>query len=127
VRDTRRELTYEAVLASGRTAWSVGERVRVYRAQNGSGGVVTDPADETSAAACADARDYDVEHYSRVLRNTFAARLARAFAPADFAAVFADPDQLSLFTTSIEAIRPVLTLQGLGGPTAATHSVAAPS
>ena len=28
---TRRELPYEAMLASGRTTWSVGERVRVYR------------------------------------------------------------------------------------------------
>src|ERR1700730_3213011 len=31
VRDRRRELPYEAMLASGRTSWSVGERVRVYR------------------------------------------------------------------------------------------------
>ncbi|MEP7000361.1 MAG: DNA polymerase domain-containing protein, partial [bacterium] len=31
VRDTRRELSYEALLASGRTTWSVGDRVRVYR------------------------------------------------------------------------------------------------
>jgi hypothetical protein len=30
-RDTRRELPYEAMLASGRTAWSVGDRIRVYR------------------------------------------------------------------------------------------------
>ena len=32
-RDSRRELSYEAMLASGRTTWSVGERVRVYRTQ----------------------------------------------------------------------------------------------
>jgi DNA polymerase I len=43
-----------------------------------------------------------------VLRETFAARLARAFAPADFAAVFADPDQLELFAPSLAAIAPVL-------------------
>ena len=44
-----------------------------------------------------------------MLRDTFAARLARAFAPADFAAVFADPDQLDLFARPLAAIAPVLT------------------
>ena len=56
----------------------------------------------------ADPRDYDVDHYVRVLRDTFATRLARAFTPEDFAAVFADPDQLSLFAPPIAAMRPVL-------------------
>ena len=89
---SRRELTYEALLASGRTSWSVGERVRVYRTETGYGGLVADPDDEGGAAPTrADPRDYDVEHYVRVLRDTFAARLARAFTPDDFAAVFADP------------------------------------
>jgi len=45
VRESRRELTYEALLASGRTRWSLGERVRVYRTQSGSGNVVPDPDD----------------------------------------------------------------------------------
>jgi DNA polymerase, archaea type len=62
----------------------------------------------------ADRRDYDVEHYARVLRDTFAARLARAFAPHDFAEVFADADQLSLFAPSTAAMRPVLETRGLG-------------
>ena len=48
-------------------------------------------------------------HYSRLLLETFAARLARAFAPGDFAVVFADPDQLSLFTPPIESIHSILT------------------
>jgi hypothetical protein len=48
--------------------------------------------------------DYDVDHYARVLRDTYAARLARALAPA----VFADPDQFSLFAPSTAAMRPVL-------------------
>ena len=56
-----------------------------------------------------DPRDYDVEHYVRVLRETFAARLARAFRPQDFAAVFEDPDQLSLLPPSYESMRPILT------------------
>ena len=44
----RRELPYEAMLASGRTTWSVGERVRVYRTQGGEGGVVADADDEAT-------------------------------------------------------------------------------
>jgi DNA polymerase I len=104
-RAARRELAYEALLAGGRTAWRAGERVRVYRTQGGGAAVVPSPDDEAPGT---DRRDYDVEHYARVLRNTFAARLARALAPGDFAAVFADPDQLSLFAPPTAAMRPVL-------------------
>ena len=102
-RDSRRELSYEALLASGRTSWSLGDRVRVYRTRTGSG-VVPEGGD-----ANADVRDYDVGHYSRLLLETFAARLARAFTPGDFAVVFADPDQLSLFTPPIDSIHSILT------------------
>ena len=111
VRDTRRELTYEAMLASGRAKWSLGERVRVYRTTNGSGGVVPDPDDENvtpSAAASADRRDYDVNHYVRVLRDNFASRLDRAFRPEDFAVVFADPEQPSLFAPALSGITTLL-------------------
>src|SRR5690349_8914944 len=45
VRDTRRELPYEAMLASGRTTWSIGDRVRVYRTKAGSGGVIEEGDD----------------------------------------------------------------------------------
>jgi len=108
IRETRRELTYEAMLASGKTTWNIGERARVYRTRAG-GGVVGDPDDESISAPTADPRDYDADHYVRVLRDNFASRLARAFTPDDFAAVFADPDQLQLFAPPVGAIRPVLT------------------
>jgi DNA polymerase elongation subunit (family B) len=108
-RDTRRELPYEAMLASGRTSWSAGDRIRVYRTKSGSGGVIEEPEDGTVAIERADSRDYDVEHYARVLRETFAARLQRAFAPGDYEALFADPDQMSLFTPPLATIRTVLT------------------
>ena len=55
-----------------------------------------------------DSRDYDSEQYVRLLRETFAARLARASTPDDFAAVFADPDLLSLFSPSLATVRAVL-------------------
>jgi DNA polymerase I len=107
-REQRRELNYEAMLANGRPAWSMGDRARVYRTRFGTGGIVGDPEDEIAYDAI-DPRDYDIDHYVRVLRDTFAARLVRAFAPDDFAAVFADPDQLSLFTIPLATIRPILT------------------
>jgi len=100
-RGSRRELAYEAMLASGRTAWSVGDKVRVYRVNGGAAGVVEEEG--------VDRRDYDAEHYARLLRETYAARLARAFTPDDFAAVFADPGQMSLFGRSLATITTVLT------------------
>jgi DNA polymerase elongation subunit (family B) len=110
--ETRRELVYEAMVTSGRTEWRVGDRVRVYRTKSGAGGVIEEREDEVPGEG-ADRRDYDVNHYARVLRETFAARLARAFTEADYEAVFADPEQMSLFAPELETIRPVLTT-GLG-------------
>ncbi|MGN6105523.1 MAG: DNA polymerase domain-containing protein [Kofleriaceae bacterium] len=107
-RAQRRELPYEAVLASGRSAWSRDERVHVYRAHGGRAGLVS-PRDLEGEPPREDPRDYDVEHYVRVLRDTFAARLARALSPEDYAAVFADPDQPSLFAPSLVEARPILT------------------
>jgi DNA polymerase elongation subunit (family B) len=103
-RDSRRELPYEAMLASGRKSWNTGDRVRVYRTKSGTGGVIRDSED----AAEPDPRDYDVDHYLRLLRETFTIRLARAFAPADYDAVFADPEQMTLFARPMEAIRTIL-------------------
>jgi hypothetical protein len=100
-REQRRELAYEALLAAGRAHWSTGERVRVYRTQAGTGSLVPDEDDP-------DPRDYDVDYYVALLRNTFAARLARAFSSEDYGTVFADPVQLSLFVRSIDDVRPIL-------------------
>jgi hypothetical protein len=100
-RAARREHAYEAMLAAGRTDWRRGERVRVFRTRDGSAGLALDRPG-------ADARDYDVEHYLRVLRDQYATRLARAFAPADFAALFSDPGQESLFPAEYGRMRTVL-------------------
>src|SRR5207253_3015427 len=96
-RDVRRELPYEAMIAAGRLDWRRGDKVRWYRTSNGSAGLVSenDPAD---------ARAYDIDHYLRVLRDNYASRLARAFTPADFATLFAHPDQQSLFAAAYEEI-----------------------
>jgi hypothetical protein len=68
------------------------------------------------AADPADPRDYDIDHYLRVLRDTYAARLARALIPDDYAAIFADPDQPSLFARSLRDARPILTLVARSAP-----------
>ena len=105
-RSARREAAYEAMLASGRTQWEQGEQVRVYRATGGQPTLLpaTDEVESND-----DSRDYDATHYIRLLRETFAARLARAFTSEDFATLFDNPMQPSLFTSPIEAIHPVLT------------------
>lgn len=107
VRERRRELPYEAVLASGRTQWMARDHVRVYRAMGGRAGLLPDPEDGGTAS---DPRDYDADYYVRLLRETFAARLVRALTPEDFATVFADPQQLSLFSPSLARVQPVLTV-----------------
>lgn len=100
-RDRRKEAPYEALLAAGRESWRVGERIYVYRRKDGSYGLV-------EAGDLTGARDYDVEHYTKQLRETYAARMMRAFAPEDFAAVFAWPEQPSLFSPPVAEIRPIL-------------------
>lgn len=104
-RAMRRELTYEALLAAG-TEWSIGDRIRVYRKQNGTTGVVT----WDSNAPVPDPRDYDTDHYVKRLRGSYAERLSRAFTPKDFEAIFSSPDQFSLFGSDIEAIHPILSI-----------------
>ena len=96
------------MFASGRRTWTVGDKVRVYRTRSGEGAIVPDPDEEIAIGVNTDPRDYDVEQYERLLRDTFAIRLARAFTPLDFSLVFADPDQPSLFGDSVEHVKPVL-------------------
>ncbi len=112
-RENRRELPYEAMLASGRERWHVGDKVRVYRTRTGQAAVAPE-VDEEGATDIGDPRDYDVPHYERLLRDHFAARLQRAFAPNDFAVVFGDPDQASLFAPPLEEIQAVLTPRPVG-------------
>jgi len=107
-RESRRELPYEAMLASGREHWHVGDKVRVYRTRTGQAAVAPEVDDE-GATDIGDPRDYDVPHYERLLRESFAVRLQRAFRSEDFSVVFGDPDQTLLFAPPLEAIRPVLT------------------
>lgn len=103
-REVRRELGYEALLGSGRTRWRTGERIHVYRQGQGRAGLLT------SDDQAPDPRDYDVDYYVRLLRDSFAERLIGSLAPEVFDAVFADPDQLRLFDGSLADARPILTV-----------------
>jgi DNA polymerase elongation subunit (family B) len=105
-RGSRREAPYEAMLSSGRETWPQGEHIRVYRAAGGRPALLPETEDGLPAA---DPRDYDGEYYMRQLRETFAARMARAFSADDFATLFDDPSQPSLFAAPIESVRPLLT------------------
>ena len=118
-RGQRQELPYEALLANGREHWSAGERVHVYRRAQGRAGLWQDDESAADADAVAgagvaqkrtDPRDYDVEHYVRLLRENFASRLARGLAAEDLEAIVADPDRPSLFERSLNGARPILTV-----------------
>jgi DNA polymerase, archaea type len=116
-RAVRKEFVYEAMLESGRATWSVGDRVRVYRAEGGRGRVIDEV--EGDPRLDDDVRDYDGEYYATLVKRTVMQRLARAFAVADVEMLLADGDQLSLFARRVEGIRPVArfvkdTWEGLG-------------
>ncbi len=112
-RAQRRELSYEALLDNGHDDWAPGERIRVYRGTRGRAGLLTDPEVQGArgaAQADPDPRDYDVAYYLRLLRETYAARLARGVSAEDFAAICADPEQPSLFERSLAQAKPILTV-----------------
>jgi DNA polymerase I len=114
------EAAYEALLNAGRRHWSVGERVRFYRSRKKTTVWLPDETAETRGvddwrghvdgqepaqplkalptyAEIANRRDYDVEHYVQLLVTSYASRLRKAFAPADFEQLFRLDTQLSLF------------------------------
>jgi DNA polymerase I len=112
-RAQRRELSYEALLDNGHHDWAPGERIRVYRRARGRAGLLVDPdlqGGRGGVRADPDPRDYDVDFYLRLLRETYAARLARGLSPEDFAAVCAAPEQPSLFERSLIHSKPLLTV-----------------
>jgi len=125
------EQAYEALLAAGRTKWVPGERVRFYRAVGGtsvwipdesediafddgeeaeeksSGHKLNEPLLPSHAGERKDHRDYDVEHYLRVLVTSYASRLRKAYAVEDFEQLFRIDEQLGLFDRPIEHIQPI--------------------
>ncbi len=128
-RATHPEPQYEALLNAGRRRWYPGERVRFYRSQNkqyvwlpeeteeaaigNEWGEEDENGDETQEhdpssqrTEVANRRDYDVEHYLRVLVTSYAARLRKAFTPEDFDQLFRVDAQQGLFDLPVETIQP---------------------
>lgn len=105
-RKSRREAPYEALLNAGHDTWKTGEQIRLFRTAGNRPMPYLDSQDDPQQT---DIRNYDSLYYVRLLRETFAERLARAFTPDDFVTVFADPVQPSLFAPPIESIQPLLT------------------
>lgn len=114
-RTGQREQAYEALLNAGRSEWSPGERVRVYRAQDGRAiwlpDITDEPTDDAPDAPAvyqdrSDQRDYDVAHYIQMLLSSYASRLRKAFAPDDFEQLFRPDQQRGLFDEPIEQIQP---------------------
>src|SRR5260221_12927124 len=125
------EQAYEALLRSGRTRWSPGERVRFYRALAGvpiwipdesenisfdEAGRAEVRADEhkpnelllpSSAGDLRDRRDYEVQHYLRVLVTSYASRLRKAYSTEDFGQLFRMYEHIGLFDRPVEHIHPI--------------------
>jgi DNA polymerase elongation subunit (family B) len=125
------EQAYEALLAAGRTKWVPGERVRFYRVVGGASVWIPDESEDIAfddgegtegkvgehelnepplpnyAGDKKDRRDYDVEHYLRVLVTSYASRLRKAYAAEDFEQLFRMDEQLGLFDRPIEHIQPI--------------------
>jgi DNA polymerase elongation subunit (family B) len=121
-----REAPYEALIAAGRTTWRVGERVRFYKAADGTTVWLPDVTDEEiideddeedqqegdqlpgeePRVSAADRHDYDVWNYIQVLHGSYVSRLKKAFASEDFDQLFRFDGQLGLFDQPIEDIQP---------------------
>jgi DNA polymerase elongation subunit (family B) len=92
----RREEQYEVLLAAGREDWKPNERVTYYQARDKRKKLIEEFAD-----------DYDAEYYVKRLRQTYAQRLAKAFAPEDFDLIFQDGQSPSLFDRDLGIIKPI--------------------
>jgi len=124
------EQAYEALLAANRTKWAPGERVRFYRTPGGASIWIPDESEEISFGEAGkleveadehganrsvhavdsdmkNQRDYDVEHYLRVLVTSYASRLRKAYAAEDFEQLFRTDEQVGLFDRPVEQIQPL--------------------
>jgi DNA polymerase elongation subunit (family B) len=93
----KKEEQYEVLLAAGQR-WKPGDRVRYYQAGRGRKGY--------KKLYAPGATDYDAEYYVRKLRDTYAARLAKAVAPEDLNSLFGE--MRGMFDRPPAEIRPVV-------------------
>ncbi|MGH2344923.1 MAG: DNA polymerase domain-containing protein, partial [Chloroflexota bacterium] len=113
-RERIREAAYEALLAAGRTHWRPGERVRFYRAADGTAVWLPDvpendtsrSGDRTAERGVDDLPVYDIAHYLNVLQASYVSRIRKAFAPSDFEQLFRLSGQGGLFDLPIAEVQP---------------------
>ena len=87
--------------------------MRFYRSQQGVPVWLPDEAEESeqvllsaaSAPSLTDRRDYDIEHYLRILRDSYAERLRVVFEAEDFSQLFRLDAQQGLFDRPIEQMQ----------------------
>lgn len=96
----RAEEQYEVLKAAGKR-WQPGERVRYYQAASGR--------KQSKKLYQPGATDYDAEYYVKKLRDTYAARLAKAVAPEDLNSLFGE--MRGLFDRDPSEIQPVVLVE----------------
>lgn len=116
-RNRLRESQYEAMLLAGRTTWRSGRRIKYFKATDGTVALIPESNDELSgetgneetetAIPASGRRDYDIGHYMQIFMTSYVGRLRKAFTPEDFDRLFRHDEQIGLFDTPIESIRPV--------------------
>ncbi len=116
-RSRLKEGPYEALLGAGRSSWEVGERVRFYHAQGGRyvwlpyapddlDDSISGAEGSSGVSAGEEWRDYDVKYYLRLLRESYLARLKKAFREEDYKRLFREKPQPGLwerYLTSVHA------------------------
>jgi DNA polymerase, archaea type len=95
----RKESTYEALLASNKLNWRQGERIKIYKTQQGQWLVF----DEEQKGH----NDYDVTHYIKILRDSYTERFKKAFSTEDFESIFR-LEQEGLFDTPLYDIKTLM-------------------
>jgi DNA polymerase, archaea type len=95
----RKEAPYEAMLASNQTSWRQGERIKIYKSQQGQWLVLAEEGKSNN--------DYDTAHYTKILRESYAGRFEKAFSKEDFETMFR-LEQEGLFDTPLSAIKTLM-------------------
>jgi DNA polymerase, archaea type len=91
----RKETMYEAMLVSNKTSWRQGERIKIYKAQKGQWSVLDSEQPQPL---------YDISHYIKVLRESYAERLRKGFSSEDFEGLFR-LEQEGLFDKPLDKIQ----------------------
>lgn len=96
-RSKLREAAYEAMRQTGRT-WQRGQRIRLYKTQNGYGILPADESDD----ALENATDYDIGHYLGLLERIYIKKIEHTMSKSAFQALFSS--QADLFAEAVQLL-----------------------